>query len=163
MHGSKKAISGKTIKITIGQKKFIRNTTSEGFVVIKPKVTPKTYNIVAEYGRYSLSKKVKCIEGNVKDPLKTSVSTVNGVPDIDVMPSNYVMGYDNARYILKKAQYQETIKRDSYCLFLYGKLSKYTFFKTKESPKIYHILKRVKWNVIERALNIKLVKKNKYS
>ena len=163
LHGSKKAISGKTIKITIGQKKFIRNTTSEGFVVIKPKVTPKTYNIVAEYGRYSLSKKVKCIEGNVKDPLKTSVSTVNGVPDIDVMPSNYVMGYDNARYILKKAQYQETIKRDSYCLFLYGKLSKYTFFKTKESPKIYHILKRVKWNVIERALNIKLVKKNKYS
>ena len=163
LQGSKKAISGKTIKITIGQKKFIRNTTSEGFVVIKPKVTPKTYNIVAEYGRYSLSKKVKCIEGNVKDPLKTSVSTVNGVPDIDVMPSNYVMGYDNARYTLKKAQYQETIKRDSYCLFLYGKLSKYTFFKTKESPKIYHILKRVKWNVIERALNIKLVKKNKYS
>lgn len=163
LHGSKKAISGKTIKITIGQKKFTRNTTSEGFVVIKPNVAPKTYNIVVEYGRYSLSKKVKCIKGNVKDPLKASIPTINGVPDIDVMPSNYVMGDNNAKYTLKKVQYQETIKRDSYCLFLYGKLSKYTFFKTKESPKVYHILKRVKWNVIERALNIKLVKKNKYS
>lgn len=163
LHGSKKAISAKTINITIGQKKFTRKTTSEGFVVIKPKVSPKIYNIVVKFGKYSLSKKVKCIKGNVKDPLKASVATVKGVPNIDVMPSNYVMGDNDAKYTLKKAQYQETIKRDSYCLFLYGKLSKYTFFKTKDSPKVYHILKREKWNVIERALNVKLVKKNKYS
>ena len=162
LHGSKKEISGKTIEITIGKNKFTRTTTSEGFVVMKPNVAPKTYNIVVKYGKYSISKKVKCIEGNVKNPLKSSIPTINGVPDIDVMPSNYVMGDNDAKYTLKKAQYREALKRDSYCLFLYGKLSKYTFFKTKESPKVYHILKRAKWNVIERALNIKLVKKNKY-
>ena len=88
---------------------------------------------------------------------------VNGVPDIDRMPSNYVMGDNDAKYTVLKDQYKEVLKRDSYCLFLYGKLSKYTFFKTKSSPKIYHILKREKWNVIEQALNIKLVKKNKYN
>ena len=35
-------------------------------------------------------------------------------------------------------------------------------FKTKDSPKVKHIIKRENWNVIERALNTKLVKKNKY-
>ena len=72
------------------------------------------------------------------------------------------MGDNDAKYTLKKSQYMKVIKRDSYCLFLYGKLSKYTFFKTKESPKVYHILKHEKWNVIERAINTKLVKMNKY-
>ena len=35
-------------------------------------------------------------------------------------------------------------------------------FKSKDSPKVKHIIKRENWNVIERALNTKLVKKNKY-
>ncbi len=42
-------------------------------------------------------------------------------------------------------------------------MSKYTFFKTKSSPDTYHILKREKWNVIERALNTIIVKKNMYN
>ena len=79
------------------------------------------------------------------------------------MPGNYVMGDGNAKYTLLKSQYKETIKRDSYSLYLYDKLPKYTFFKTKASPNTYHILKREKWNVIERTLNKKLVKANKYS
>lgn len=71
------------------------------------------------------------------------------------------MGDENAKYTLKKSQYREVLKRDSQCLFLHGKLTKYTFFKTKNHPGLNHIIKREKWNVIERAVNAKLVKKNK--
>lgn len=163
LQGNKKTISKRTIKITIGGKTFKKKTTSEGFAVIKPKLAPKKYAVSVKFNKYTVSKRIKCVKGNVKNPLKTSIPLVNGVPDVDVMPSYYVMGYNDAKYTLLKSQYKETIKRDSYCLFLHGKLSKYTFFKTKASPKVYHILKRAKWNVIERALNIKLVKKNKYS
>ena len=163
LHGSKKAISGKTVKITIGSKTFTRKTTAEGFVVMKPNMPAKTYKITVEYDKYRVSKTVKCVKGKVKDPLKTYVKRIDGVPDIDVMPAKYVMGDKNAKYTLKKAHYKETLKRDSWCLFLYNKLSKYTFFRTKDAPKVYHILKRGNWNVIERALNVKLVKKNRYS
>ena len=53
---------------------------------------------------------------------------VNGAPDIDSMPSNFVKGIGDAKYTLTKEQYQEVLKRDSYALFLYGKLSKYVCF-----------------------------------
>ena len=163
LKGSASAIAGKTVKIQIGNKVFTKKTTAEGFVVIKPQVSKGTYTVILTYGNYTVSKKIKCISGNVVNPLKKAIPTVNGVPDIDRMPANYVMGDEDAKYTVLKDQYKEVLKRDSYCLFLYGKLSKYTFFKTKASPKIYHILKREKWNVIERTLNIKLVKKNKYN
>ena len=163
LHGSKKAVASKKVKITIGGKTFESQSSKEGFVVIKPGLSAKTYTVVVEYDRYRISKTVKCIKGNVKDPLKASIALVNGAPDIDVMPAKYVMGDGDATYTLTKAQYQEAIKRDSYCIYLYGKMSKYTFFKTKDCPDTYHILKRQKWNVIERQLNTMLVKKNKYS
>ena len=38
-----------------------------------------------------------------------------------------------------------------------------TFVKTKNHPKVNHILKREKWNVIERAIYSKLIKKNKHN
>lgn len=151
----------KTIKFTISNKKFTKKTTSEGIVVIKPNVAAKTYIVKAQYSKYWTFKRVKCVEGKVKDPLKENISLKNGVPDIDVMPGNYVMGNDNAKYTLTKAQYREVLKRDSHCLFLNNKLTKFTFFKTKNHPNTYHILKRAKWNVIERAINVKLVSKNK--
>ena len=160
--GSRHAISHKNIKIKIGNKEFSKRTNSEGFVVIKPKVAPKEYTVKVTYKKYKIFKKVKCIEGNVSDPLTTAVPTKNGVPNVDFMPKNYVMADGNAMYTLKKAHYLEAIKRDSYSLFLNGKLSKYTCFKTKLSPNTYHILKREKWNVIERAILTKVVKKNKY-
>ena len=163
LKGSAAAIAGKTVKIQIGNKVFTKKTTDEGFVVIKPKLSKGTYTVTLTYGNYTVSKKIKCIAGDVVNPFKKAIAMVNGVPDIDRMPSNYVMGNNDAKYTVLKDQYKEVLKRDSYCLFLYGKLSKYTFFKTKSSPKIYHILKREKWNVIEQALNIKLVKKNKYN
>ncbi len=163
LSGPKNSIANKTVKISIGNKVFTKKTTDEGFVVIKPKLSAKTYTVVASLNNYSVSKKIKCIKGDVKSPFKTKIKLVNGVPDIDVMPSNYVMADDDAKYTLTKAQYSQVLKRDSQSLFLYGKLSKYTFFKTKASPKVYHIIKREKWNVIEQAINIKMVKKNSYS
>jgi hypothetical protein len=163
LSGPKNAISGKTITVTIGKKVLTKKTTAEGFIVIKPKLGANTYNVVVKFGNYVVSKKIKCIVGNVVSPLKKSIPTVNGVPDVDVMPSCYVMADNDAQYTLKKYQYKKVIKRDSQCLFLYGKLSKYTYFQTKDCPKIHHVIKREKWNVIERALNTKLVKKNKYN
>ena len=161
--GPKSSIANKSIKIKIGSKVFTKKTNAEGFVVIKPQVSANTYTVYVECGNYAVSKKIKCIKGNVKNPLKTKIKMVNGLPDIDVMPANYVMANGDGQYSLTKAQYKAVLKRDSYCLFLYNKLSKYTFFKSKASPKIYHVIKREKWNVIEQAINIKMVKKNSYS
>lgn len=115
----------------------------------------QSHIVTAKYGKYVVSKRIHCYPGNVKDPLKKNISLKNGLPDIDVMPKNYVMGDDNAKYTLTKSQYREVIQRNSYCLFLHNKLTKFTFFKTKSHPNTYHILKRAKWNVIERAVNEK--------
>lgn len=156
-----KAVSQKVI-LMIGSKKLSKKANSEGIAIFKPNVNVGHYNIMAKVGKYYSKKPINCYEGDVKDPLKESSKYKNGKPDIDVMPGNYVMGDDSAKYTLKKSQYREVLKRDSYCLFLHGKLTKYTFFKTKSHPKLNHIIKREKWNVIERAVNTKLVKKNKY-
>ena len=163
LSGGKSAVSNKSIQITIGGKTYNKKTSMEGFIVVKPKLSAGTYTVVVKYGKYVVKKTIKCIAGDVVNPKKKSVPTVNGVPDIDVMPANYVMADNDGIFTLLKSQYQSAIKRDSQCLYLYGKLSKYTYFNTKYAPKINHIIKREKWNVIEQALNIKLVKKNKYN
>lgn len=163
LSGSTNSIAYKTVKIKIGNKVFTKKTSAEGFIVFKPQMKTGSYKVTVTYGDYSISKTIKCIKGNVIDPFKKTVPKVNGIPDIDWMPGNFVSADNNAKYTLKKSQYREVIKRDSHTLYLYGKLTKYTFFKTKSSPKTYHVIKREKWNVIERALNIKLVKKNKYN
>ena len=157
-----KALHKKTIVLTVGSKKLKLKTNSEGIAIFKPMVKQGHYTVKAKYGKYYTAKSLKCFEGNVKDPLKEGVEYKNGAPDIDLMPGNYVMGDGNAKYTLKKSQYREVLKRDSQCLFLHNKLTKYTFFKTKSHPKLNHIIKREKWNVIERAINTKLVKKNKW-
>ena len=156
-------ISHKVLTIKIGNKIFREETNSEGIIVLKPDMGCKKYNVIVKYGKYWTSKNVQGVTGNVKDPLKENIALKNGVPDVDLMPKNYVMGDESATYTLTKAQYREVIQRDSYCLFLNNKLSKYTFFKTKSHPNTCHIIKREKWNVIERAINVKLVKANKYN
>ncbi|WP_458453422.1 cysteine peptidase family C39 domain-containing protein [Methanobrevibacter sp.] len=161
LKNSGKALHKKTIILTVGSKKLKLKTNSEGIAIFKPGVKEGHYVVKAKYGKYYTAKLLKCYEGNVKDPLKEGVKYKNGKPDVDLMPGNYVMGDDNARYTLKKSQYKEVLKRDSYCLFLNDKLPKYTFFKTSSHPKLNHIIKREKWNVIERAINAKLVTKNK--
>lgn len=112
LSGPKSSIANKTVKITIGDKVFTKKTTAEGFIVFKPKLSAKTYSVTVNFNDYSVSKKIKCINGNVKSPLTTKIGTVNGVPDIDVMAD------DDAQYSLSKAQYQEVLKRDSNTLFL---------------------------------------------
>lgn len=156
-----KAVS-KKVTLFIGNKKLTKKSNSEGIVVFKPKVNPNNYNVKVKIGKYYSAKNLKCYEGNVKDPLSVAVPYKKGKPDIDLMPGNYVMGDGNAKYTLKSSQYKEVLKRDSHCLFLNNKLTKYTFFKTKNHPKLNHIIKREKWNVIEREIYKKLIKKNKH-
>ena len=151
----------KKVKLIIGGKKFTKKANSEGIAVFKPNLKVHHYVAKVKVGKYYSSKPIKCYNGKVKDPLKEKVAYKNGHPDVDLMPKSYVMGDNNAKYTLKKSQYKEVLKRDSYCLFLNGKLTKYTFFKTKSHPKLNHIIKRTKWNVIEREINKKLVQHNK--
>lgn len=150
----------KTFVIKVGDKTFTKMTNDEGVIVIKPKVNVGNYKMTAKYGSYWTIKQIKVIEGDVKDPLKEKIDLVNGVPDIDMMPGEYIMGDGDATYTLTKDQYREVIKRDSYCLYLKNKLSQYTFFKTKYHPTTNHIIKREKWNVIERAVNTAMVRSN---
>ena len=161
--GSKKIIANNTVKITIGGKVFKKRVNAEGFTIIKPQLKAKKYTVLVNIAKFSQSKRINCIKGDVKNPFKTSIALVKGVPDIDVMPASFVRANGDAKYTLTKDQYSIVLKRDSYCLFLYGKMSKYVCFRTKAAPKYYHVLERSKWNVIEQAINIKLVKKNAYN
>ncbi len=162
------AISKKTVTIKVGNKTFTKTTNAEGVVIFKPNMGANKYTITASFAGSSTifscgaDKNVSCIKGNVKNPLKVNIPLVNGVPDIDVMPGNYIMADGNMKYTLLKSQYKETIKRDSYYLYLYKKLPKYVYFKTKYASNLKHVLVREKWNVIERAINTKIVKANKY-
>ncbi|WP_407375124.1 cysteine peptidase family C39 domain-containing protein [Methanobrevibacter sp.] len=161
------AISKKTVSITVGSKTYKKTTNSEGVIVFKPYLGNNTYLVSADFAGSDTifsshaSKNVTGVIGSVKDPLKTKIPLVNGVPDIDVMPGHYVMGDGDMKYTLLKEQYRNVLKRDSKTLFLTNKLSKYVIFKTKSEPKIIHVLVREKWNVIERAINTKIVLKNK--
>ena len=164
---NKSVISKKRIHITVNNKKFNRTTNKEGIVIFKPKAGTGSLNVSAKFEGVSVAapsskkKTVKGVKGNVKSPFKYKIPLRNGMPDIDVMPGNYVLADGSMTYTLNRSQYLSVIKRDSYCLFLNNKLSQYTFFKSKKEPNLQHIISRKKWNVIERALNTKLVKKNK--
>jgi hypothetical protein len=94
-----------------------------------------------------------------KDPQTTSISLTNGIPNLVYM-TNYVWGDENATYTLTRSQIQEVLQQDSYSLYLNKHLSKYVAFKTSDEPYLYHVLKREKWNVIEKTLNKYFVEKN---
>ena len=94
-----------------------------------------------------------------KDPQTTSISLTNGIPNLVYM-TNYVWGDENATYTLTRSQIQEVLQQDSYSLYLNKHLSKYVAFKTNDEPYLYHVLKREKWNVIEKTLNKYFVEKN---
>ncbi len=163
------AISGKTLTITVGNKNFTKKTNSEGIVVIKPQLSTKTYLVTVTFAgdddaaASSASKNVSGIKGNAKNPFNSAVPSKNGVPDLDYMTASFVMGDGDAKYTLLKTQYRNVIKRDSYSLYLHNKLTKYVFFTSKAQPKLFHMVTREKWNVIERAINTKIVLKNKYN
>ena len=160
-------ISNKNVKITINNKVYTKKTNSEGIIVFKPNAGTGTISIKVEFATEgyingsSAQKQVTGIKGDPKSPLTSKIPLKNGIPDVDYMLGNYVMADGDMSYTLTKAQYRNVIKRDSYCLYLNNKLSKYTFFKSKSEPNLNHIISREKWNVIERAINTKIVKKNK--
>ena len=162
-------LANQLIKITINGKVYTQRTNSEGIVIFKPMLGTGTLTLKVEFGGTSTvapseaTKQVTGIKGDPKNPFKSKIPLRNGIPDVDYMTGNYVMADQDMTYTLLKSQYREVIKRDSYCLYLKKKLSKYTFFKSKSEPKLNHIIKREKWNVIERALNTKIVKKNKHN
>ena len=160
---AKSEIYNKKFTITIGKKKFTKYTNGEGNIVFKPKMDPKNYTLTVQQGKYYVSKKIRCIKGNAKDPLKEIIPLVNGEPDLDSMLGSYVLGDGSARYTVTRSQYKEVIDRDSRCLFLNNRLSRYVFFKTKSHPNTNHVIKREKWNVLERELNRELVSANKKS
>ena len=155
-------ISKKTLKIAIGNKEFKKTTNFEGWIVFKPNMKAGNYWIGVRNGKYQVFKKVSCIEGSPKAPTYYKIPLVNGKPDLDAMPADYVWGDGVASYTLTKSQYLEVMKRDSYCLFLKNKLTKYVFFKTKSYKKTNHVLIREKWNVIEKEVNKKLVSANRH-
>ena len=163
------ALPGKTLIITVGDKKFTKKTNSEGVVVVKPQLSTETYLVTVTFAgtsdtaESSASKNVTGVEGNARSPFTSKVPSKNGMPDLDYMPAKYVMANDDAKYTLLKIQYRAVLKRDSQCLFLNNKLTKYVLFKTKAEPTYTHMITREKWNVIERALNTKNVLKNKYN
>ncbi len=163
------AVSKKTIIVKIDGKEYAKTTTSEGFVVFKPSVGVGNHLIEARFDGdenitgSTASKTVSGIAGNVLNPLKSKIPLRNGVPDVDYMPKSYVMADEDMTYTLTKSQYKKVIKRDSYTLYLKNKMSKYVVFKSKSEPKYNHIIKREKWNVIEREINKKIVLKNKHN
>lgn len=161
------AISNQKILIKIGNSSFLKTTNAEGCVIFAPKLGTGNLKVTVVYNGTSTilgsksTKNVLGVEGSTKSPFSQKIVLVNGVPDIDVMPGSYVMADGDMKYTLLKSHYRDTIKRDSQTLYLYKKMSKYVFFKTKLEPKLKHILVREKWNVIERAINTKVVKANK--
>lgn len=98
MNGPKKSISHKTVKIIIGKKVFTKNTSSEGFVVIKPQVAPKKYTVTVKYNKYRYSKKINCINNywpsSVTVSLKGKSYTYSEVRDIQ--NSIYSCGHASA-------------------------------------------------------------------
>ena len=162
-------VANKTLKISVGTKKFTKVTNSEGMVVFKPnagkgfrKVSVTfdgTFNIVGSHAE----KRVAGLLGNAKNPLQFKLPIKDGVPDVDYMVGNYVMANGNAKYTILKSQYLQVIQRDSRSLFLFNKLTKYTFFKSKSEPKYNQLIHRAKWNVIEREIYKIVVPQNQYN
>ena len=84
-----KALSGKTVTITIGSSKYNVKTNKEGYASVKINLAPKSYKVTIEYGNIRITKKltVKSIIAaknvNVKKSakslkIKVSLKKVNG-------------------------------------------------------------------------------------
>ena len=131
------------------------NVNYEGIGELRDSSASK--NIIITSGTISASEST--ILGN-KNPKTERISMVNGVPNLIYM-TNYVWADDEATYTLSKSQLQEVFQQDSYTLYLNKHMSKYVAFRTINESNIYHVLKREKWNVIEKAVNKFLVKNNK--
>ena len=114
--------------------------------------------IIQTVDKSKLNSENTAIKGN-KNPLDNIIENVDGMPNISLM-TNYVWADENATYTLTREQYQEITVQDSYSMYLNNFMSRYVAFKTKSEPDLYHVLRREKWNVIEKAINRNLVLSN---
>lgn len=146
-----KAIIAYKLPSKIGNYSISASYTSDNYMGSSKK------NIVLTNGQISSSE--SAILGN-KDPKTDVISLTNGVPNLVYM-TNYVWADENGTYTLSKSQIEEVFKQDSYSLYLNKHMSKYVAFKTLNESNIYHVLKREKWNVIEKAVNKQRVKTSK--
>ena len=126
-------------------------------------LSAKTYKITVVYGG-SNNCYATTASNNMKlstiNPFESSIPLLSdGTPNINAMV-NVKWANENGTYTLTRAQYDEVIQRDSYCLYLNNALSKYTFFQIKGDTKTYYIIAREKWNVIEKAINTYKVLQN---
>lgn len=161
--------------ITISPKINVHNG-KVSYTYTVPKVTAKNYTITATFSGNSnyLSNKVnqKLEMTQVKhDPFKMSIPTVQAnfnnktfVPDVEAMSTSNVKykWLDTTKtYIITKAQYKEVMDRDSKTMQINSyHMSKYTAFKTKDEPNVYHVVKREVWNTIEEAFYYRQLKYN---
>jgi len=162
-----KTINQGTVKVYIANQTLTSNV-KYGKAIISHKLPSKlgNYTIIANYIinnlTYSSQKNIEltskeisssesAILGN-KDPKTEQIKITNGIPNLVYM-TNYVWADEDGTYTLTKSQIEEVFKQDSYSLYLNKYMSKYVAFKTLNESNIYHVLKREKWNVIEKAIN----------
>ena len=162
-----KTINQGTVKVYIANQTLTSNV-KYGKAIISHKLPSKlgNYTIIANYIinnlTYSSQKNIEltskeisssesAILGN-KDPKTEQIKLTNGIPNLVYM-TNYVWADEDGTYTLTKSQIEEVFKQDSYSLYLNKYMSKYVAFKTLNESNIYHVLKREKWNVIEKAIN----------
>ena len=160
----------KTDNQYVGSSKYLKFyvTSSRSINIANTKLLSNGYiRVYLKVAGKAVSKKVTLTIGGKKIAKKANSEGIVVIKPA-VKAGHYVVKANvgkyyskNGKYTLTKSQYKEVLKRDSHCLFLNSKLTKYTFFKTKNHPKLNHIIKREKWNVIEREIITKLVKKNK--
>ena len=103
--------------------------------------------------------------GGAKNPFYAKVPLLaGGKPDVAKFTSSqytFEWADENATYTLTKEQYREVMIRDAKTMQLKNMMmSKYVMFRTQDKPTTYHILRREKWNCIEKQLNYILVYAN---
>ena len=108
-------------------------------------------------------------DSDAQNPFKTKIPliTENGVTKPNLSKWK-VQGYtfkwadENGTYTIPKKYYREVMERDAKTMQLHNmKMSKYTLFtcgqKDTNGNLIYYVIRREKWNTIEKAINYVLV------
>lgn len=108
-------------------------------------------------------------DSDAQNPFKTKIPliTENGVTKPNLSKWK-VQGYtfkwadENGTYTIPKTYYREVMERDAKTMQLHNmKMSKYTLFtcgqKDTNGNLIYYVIRREKWNTIEKAINYVMV------
>lgn len=97
--------------------------------------------------------------GSNKDPWSVDIPTLaTGVPNVAAMDERYVLADEEATYTITYGQAKEVMMQDAKCIQLFGRVSKYVAFPTTDQPNKFQVIRREKWNIIERNIHLTLVK-----